>query len=181
MYINDPDYRLHSYLIFLYYNLDKKMNSAVEEATQWTLAKNSEFRFEVDFDKTCTIKMLTGTSEIFGSELACNIEYSFTGRKLAIYTWHGCTLETKGAMAVAYVGQETPMLALLDLFFNLQQEYACLSADQAPPRLMVVGPSTVGKSVLCKTLVNYAAKLHVAKQGYPFLFVDIDPSHVFLN
>ncbi|CAO3620204.1 unnamed protein product [Cunninghamella echinulata] len=38
-------------------------------------------------------ELVKGTAEIFGTELADGVEYTFTGRKAAVYTWHGCTLE----------------------------------------------------------------------------------------
>lgn len=38
-------------------------------------------------------KLLKGTAEIFGTELAIGMSYDFTGRKVAVFSWHGCTLE----------------------------------------------------------------------------------------
>jgi len=40
-------------------------------------------------------KLLTGTGEIFGTELAQGIEYTLNGGKLAIFTWHGCSLQVR--------------------------------------------------------------------------------------
>jgi polyribonucleotide 5'-hydroxyl-kinase len=38
-------------------------------------------------------QVLRGTAEIFGTELAENKEYKFTGNKFAVFTWHGCEVE----------------------------------------------------------------------------------------
>ncbi|KAJ8658142.1 hypothetical protein O0I10_006149 [Lichtheimia ornata] len=57
------------------------------------LEPDHEFRFEVEFNKKVQIKLLKGTAEIFGTEIAVGVSYTFTGRKVAVYTWHGCALE----------------------------------------------------------------------------------------
>ena len=40
---------------------------------------------------------------MFGTELALNREYSLTGSKAGIFTWHGCTIETIVEFENAYV------------------------------------------------------------------------------
>ncbi|KAL1996872.1 hypothetical protein VTN49DRAFT_7737 [Thermomyces lanuginosus] len=61
--------------------------------TQISLRPGSEWRFEIAFGATVRVKLLSGTAELFGTELAQSQTYTFTGTKAAIYTWHGCTLE----------------------------------------------------------------------------------------
>ncbi|PCH01577.1 Pre-mRNA cleavage complex II Clp1 [Penicillium occitanis (nom. inval.)] len=61
--------------------------------TQVNLRAGSEWRFEIAFGATVRVKLLTGTAELFGTELAPLQTYTFSGTKAAIYTWHGCTLE----------------------------------------------------------------------------------------
>lgn len=46
-------------------------------------------------------QLLTGTAELFGTELAQSQSYTFSGTKAAIYTWHGCTLEVSAGDGVA--------------------------------------------------------------------------------
>lgn len=38
---------------------------------------------------------MEGTAENFGTELAQDVDYIFTGIKSAIFSYHGCTLEVK--------------------------------------------------------------------------------------
>ncbi|KAL4794498.1 hypothetical protein BDV19DRAFT_364693 [Aspergillus venezuelensis] len=64
------------------------------------LSPGSEWRFEVAFGTTVRVKLLTGTAELFGTELAPSQTYTFSGTKAAIYTWHGCTLEVSAGDAV---------------------------------------------------------------------------------
>lgn len=40
------------------------------------------------------IQILDGQAEIFGTELVRNKTYTFgAGSKIAVFTWHGCTVE----------------------------------------------------------------------------------------
>ena len=49
------------------------------------------------FNNVFLSRQLThGQAEIFGTELVKNKEYTFgSGDKIAVFTWHGCTLEVK--------------------------------------------------------------------------------------
>lgn len=145
-----------------------------EEARQWTLEPMQEFRFEVDSKNKITIKITSGKAEIFGTELANNVEYQFTARKMAIFSWHGCNLESFGSNVVEYVGKETPMNSIINTHFALQKirQDASLSGVTGP-RIMIVGPGDVGKSSLAKTLASYAAR----SMSFPVL-CDLDPAGV---
>lgn len=48
---------------------------------QYTLAACSELRFELSSDKSCSIQVLSGAAEMFGSELVANTRLDFTGCK----------------------------------------------------------------------------------------------------
>jgi polyribonucleotide 5'-hydroxyl-kinase len=37
--------------------------------------------------------MTEGMAEIFGCELMLDKEYRFSGQKLAVFSWQGCTIE----------------------------------------------------------------------------------------
>ncbi|KAI8372301.1 Pre-mRNA cleavage complex II protein Clp1-domain-containing protein [Choanephora cucurbitarum] len=114
---------------------------------------------------------MTGTAEIFGTELAIGATYTFTGRKAAVYTWHGCTLEVKGNCLVEYTANETPMTSYLNTHLALEQ--LRIQARKEPnargPRVLVVGPHDVGKTSLCKILVSYALR-----QGGVPIYVSLD-------
>ncbi|KAI8924444.1 Pre-mRNA cleavage complex II protein Clp1-domain-containing protein [Entophlyctis helioformis] len=169
------------------------------EKREWRLEAEQEFRFEVEPGQKnkgiLTVRALTGRShgdwagwlwtdggravvqlksgraEIFGSELAPGVDYAFSGRKLAVFTWHGCILETSGKFAVEYIGYETPMHSYLNVHLALEQmrEAASHIPEADGPRVLVLGPADSGKTALSKILVNYAAKLSRRP-----IFVDLD-------
>jgi polyribonucleotide 5'-hydroxyl-kinase len=130
--------------------------------------------------------MTSGTAEIFGSELAIDTVYTFSGRKLAIYTWEGCTIEI-GNQAILTLGRRRASGQLCGWrnAHGLLFEYtSCPTTRKTEDRtqcnqsfidfkVMIVGPPDVGKTSLCKILINYAVK-----QGGKPLFVDIDTNEV---
>ncbi|KAI7897765.1 Pre-mRNA cleavage complex II protein Clp1-domain-containing protein [Cokeromyces recurvatus] len=142
-----------------------------EPAVEVVLEPEHEFRFEVNFNNKVQIKLIKGTAEIFGTELASGIVYNFSGRKVAVYTWHGCTLEVKGQFAVKYTVNETPMTSYLNTHLALEQlrEKARKQQDQRGPRVLVIGPHDVGKTSLCKILTSYSLK-----QGGNPIYISLD-------
>ncbi|KAI9883504.1 MAG: hypothetical protein M1823_004721 [Watsoniomyces obsoletus] len=123
------------------------------------LPRGSEWRFEVAFGVEVQVKLLTGTAEIFGTELAIQQPYTFTGTKAAIYTWHGCRLEVTGECSVEYLAEETPMISYANVHFALEKlrQEAFLQNSEGP-RVVVVGPDHAGKTSLVKILTSYATK-----------------------
>ncbi|KAJ1554763.1 Cleavage polyadenylation factor subunit clp1, partial [Cladochytrium tenue] len=134
-----------------------------------------ELRLEVGFKDTVTLKVRSGFAEIFGTELAENAEYQFSGKKLAVFSWEGCRIEIR--KCDDYVAGGTPMHSYLNIHLALEQLRREAAATGAPgPKVMVVGPSDAGKSSLCKILVNYAIKCDRKP-----LFVDIDTNEGSLS
>jgi hypothetical protein len=75
-------------------NLSDENNDENKETNQIIkLNKMEEFRFEVDFKKKCTIKLLKGTAEVFGFEIGVNVVNTFSGSKNAVFTYEGCEIE----------------------------------------------------------------------------------------
>ncbi|KAK7750800.1 Cleavage polyadenylation factor subunit clp1 [Diatrype stigma] len=66
-----------------------------------TLQPFWEYRFEVPHGSTLTIKLISGTAEKDGTELAPSTPYSFSATKSKINTWHGCVLEVTTADPVS--------------------------------------------------------------------------------
>jgi polyribonucleotide 5'-hydroxyl-kinase len=154
--------------------MDLNKQKMAQERREWILEPNQEFRFEVDVKSVLTLKLLEGKAELFGSELALDVEYQFTARKLAIFTYHGCKIESSGSNISEYIGKETPMSSIINVHFALQRlREEAQTNDTLGPRVMIVGPSDVGKTALAKILVNYAAR----GRKFPIL-CDIDPNGV---
>lgn len=81
------------------------------------LSKESELRLEVGGGHA-HVKLVRGTAEVFGVELAEGRTYDFApARKLAVFTWYGAELAVWGDVASSYVSEETPM----GLYANLHQ------------------------------------------------------------
>lgn len=150
------------------------------------LEPGSEWRFEIPFKSKYTIKLIRGTAEIFGTEIALGQEYTFSGYKGAVYTWQGCLLEygptdddtTSGGEINEYTSEETPMNFFVNLHFGLEKMRGPIPSPSAPPqslqtapRILVIGPKDCGKTSLCKLLVAYANKC-----GRFPMFCNTDPA-----
>ncbi|XP_070566649.1 polyribonucleotide 5'-hydroxyl-kinase Clp1-like isoform X2 [Ptychodera flava] len=142
-----------------------------ENSTEYQLARDSELRFEVENNEEVEVQLKDGMAEIFGTELTKNNTYKFTsGAKIAIFTWHGCTIRMTGQTEVAYVSKDTPMVTYLNSHAALEQMRQQAEREESRgPRVMIVGPTDVGKSTLCRLLLNYAVRV-----GRRPTFVDLD-------
>ncbi|KAF3033190.1 Cleavage polyadenylation factor subunit clp1 [Didymella heteroderae] len=143
------------------------------------LPANTEYRFEVGFSRTLTVRLQSGTAEYFGTELAPSTTYSFQGTKGAIYTWHGCKLELGGEVESDYVAEETPMTSHANLHFALEMlrdKSAASNSVEMGPRVLVVGAENAGKTALVKTLTSYAVK-----SGRQPMVINLDPRQGMLS
>lgn len=98
-------------------------------------------------------------------------KYTFLqGAKVAIFSYQGCVLVIRGTPDVCYIARETPMIQYLNTHSAIEQMR--VKADERGTRgpiTLVVGPTDVGKSTLCRILLNYAVRL-----GHRPIFVDLD-------
>jgi len=140
------------------------------------LEQDEELRIEADFPKAeeVTVELRAGTAEVFGTEMVQNKVYRFQqGAKFSVFTYDGCQVMVRGRMEVQpYTSKETPMIMYLNVHAALEQMRK--NADTSPsvergPIVMVVGPADVGKSTLCRLLLNYGVR-----QGRRPIFVDLD-------
>ncbi|XP_073116674.1 protein CLP1 homolog isoform X2 [Elaeis guineensis] len=151
--------------------------AAPGSSRQFNLAKESELRVEVGPDTPLRVRLLSGTAEIFGTELPPENWLSISPRqKLAIFTWNGATVELDGVSEVEYVADETPMVSYVNVHAILDGRRVRAKASQGSdkdssqgPRVIVVGPMDSGKSSLCRMLLSWACK-----QGWKPTFVDLD-------
>lgn len=119
-------------------------------------------------------KLLSGTAEIFGTEILSEQTYTFVGTKAAIFTYHGASLSVRGSPKVAYVGGETPMMSYANLHFTLERlRQQAENSREKGPRVLILGAVDAGKSTLAKILTGYAVR-----QGRTPILVGLDPKQV---
>jgi len=150
---------------------------AAQQVRTQTLSPETELRFEASFASPITIRLLSGTAELFGTELAPSHPYTFRGTKAAIFTWHGCNIQITGTPEAEYIADETPMFQIMNLHFALEDlRAAAQQQGGAGPRVMVVGPENAGKTTLVKSLAAYALK----SERQPIV-VNLDPRQGLLS
>ncbi|XP_057776196.1 protein CLP1 homolog [Salvia miltiorrhiza] len=147
-----------------------------ETVRQVKLDKECELRVEVGPNFPLRLRLLSGTAEIFGTEIPPEIRLTFPpGHKFAVFTWYGAMIEIDGTTETDYTADETPMIsyinvhAVLDARRNRAKASPGDSDDSQGPRVIVVGPTDSGKSTLSRMLLSWAAK-----QGWKPTFVDLD-------
>ncbi|KAI1292307.1 Protein CLP1 -like protein [Halotydeus destructor] len=140
------------------------------ETKRLEVKKEQEYRFEVCDSEKVIICLVNGSAEVFGSQLDKNQEYTFyEGAKVAIFTWTGCTLSIEGSVK-AKLAKETPMTFYRNIHQWLEEFRTLASgSNKKGPSVMICGPPDVGKSTLCRLLLNYAAR-----DSRTPLFADVD-------
>jgi polyribonucleotide 5'-hydroxyl-kinase len=89
---------------------------------------------------------------------------------VAIFTYHGCVLVVKGKTDVIYVAKETPMVQYLNCHSALEQlRINAEDNNSQGPISLIVGPTDVGKSTLCRIFLSYAVRLSRRP-----IYVDLD-------
>ena len=151
---------------------------------RYTLEPESELRLEVPHGQSAILYLMDGSAEVFGAELARNRPYDLGfpgGCKVAIFTWHGCTLDVDGrgkALDIVYVSDETNAnVSYVNTHAQLEairdEALTRLNADPDGdvdgPRVLLAGPADSGKSALARVLCAYAVKC-----GRTPLLADLD-------
>ncbi|KAH3685079.1 hypothetical protein WICPIJ_003956 [Wickerhamomyces pijperi] len=150
--------------------LTKHIIKLKTDATIVEIEAKSEWRFEVAFEQKLLIKVVEGNAEIFGTELANDIEYKFTGAKASIYTHEGCKLQYQGEVSSEYISEETEMGHYINL--HLALENIRNTAGSKAPNVLILGAKDSGKTTLAKILSSYALRM----DRQPML-VNLDPSN----
>ena len=93
---------------------------------RYALAANNELRLEVPPGRAATIRLASGSAEVFGAEMAPGRPYSVGGTNAAVFTWHGCEVDVDaddggGGLDVVYVSDETgPNVACVNTHAQLE-------------------------------------------------------------
>ncbi len=157
-------------------NQDKDASEAGE---RFDLEEDEELRVSCESNSSFEVQLIKGFAEIHGSEMVRDKKYKFT-RNVSIYTFNGCSLQVYGVSNDKVTKtKETPAMMYLNVHASLEQFRKNAdesSANGAPeeswkkgPNVLVVGPTDVGKTTLCKTLLNYAVRM-----GRRPVYVDLD-------
>lgn len=104
-------------------------------AKQRLLRKETELRCEVPENVSLSVKLIVGSAEIFGIEMAMNKEYTFKDQNIAIFTWYGCTIETVGDEGSSlYESDSTPMVSYVNTHVQLEsrRDVALANKDNGP-------------------------------------------------
>jgi polyribonucleotide 5'-hydroxyl-kinase len=161
--------------------------------TRHTIPAESELRLEAPSTTSpITITLKSGSAEIFGAELPPERPILLKASKIAIFTWHGCTIDVVGEddLDILYISEETDanvsyvnthaqLEALRDeaLSSFLPNNPQCgPSIETEGPRVLLVGPADCGKSSIARILSSYAVKLSRTP-----IVVDLDASQNMLS
>eukprot|EP00428_Durinskia_dybowskii_P085932 CAMPEP_0170436592 /NCGR_PEP_ID=MMETSP0117_2-20130122/44224_1 /TAXON_ID=400756 /ORGANISM="Durinskia baltica, Strain CSIRO CS-38" /LENGTH=434 /DNA_ID=CAMNT_0010696639 /DNA_START=70 /DNA_END=1371 /DNA_ORIENTATION=- len=134
---------------------------------QRVLKKETEMRCEVAENTSLTLKLVAGSAEIFGIEMAPNKEYNFKDQNIAVFHGMGARLRHL-EMIVAFSGDDsglyesdsTPMVSYVNTHIQLESRRdIALSNKDNGPRIMIVGPAEHGKTTLAQILSAYAVRL----------------------
>ncbi|GIX74459.1 protein CLP1 homolog [Caerostris extrusa] len=113
------------------------------------------------------VELLSGTAEIFGVEMIKNKIYPFSSA-FAVSTLNGCTLKLKGKIQWTYTVNYNHTIIDLHLSLEKKRKLAEKSGVRGPT-VLIAGPTDVGKSTLCRTLLNYAVR-----SGRIPVYIDLD-------
>jgi len=143
--------------------------AATAKTAEHTLEKETELRFEAQAEHV-KLRLLSGTAEIFGTELVKDRDYTFVLTHVSVFTWSGARVSLSGSFVGSYTAKETPMLSYLNTHAAIDRRRQQAAVEnQRGPRVMIVGPPNVGKSTLAKMLASYAART-----GRRPLYIDLD-------
>jgi hypothetical protein len=112
------------------------------------------------------------TAEIFGMELVMGHEYKIArGTSVAIFSWHGCTIEMRGPTTVEYDATNQAMRDCVNLAGVIEQKrQRAEEMGTDPPRVLITGSENSGKSTLALFLSNFALRRHRRP-----IYVELDP------
>jgi polyribonucleotide 5'-hydroxyl-kinase len=155
--------------------------AAVASSRIVTLESGQEWRFRAPHDSQATVKLLSGTAEKDGTELAPGHIYTFSGVRSKILSWQRCELEIEGQLdfestsGAGGFNRSANVAVNLHAQLNQRRENATRLGTEGP-RILIAGPPSVGKSTLARTLTAYATK-----QGYQPIVVNTDPADGILT
>lgn len=137
----------------------------------YILKAESELRCEVSESGSLVVRLVSGSAEVFGVELAVRKDYVFSDDNIAIFTWYGCEVETRGEGATLYESDSTPMVSYVNTHMQLEaRRDVALANSDSGPRVLVAGPADSGKYTTSRILTSYACRLDRSP-----ILINLDP------
>lgn len=136
------------------------------------IPQGSQWKIKVPHETKMTIKILDGIGEVFGTELANDIEYVFQDWAFSVYAVEEINLEWKCAgLPTSDLDIEPNLTAnqVYNLHFALEK---LRNSSFDGPKVLVVGGTNTGKTALCRTLASYTIKF----KTYQPLFINLNPN-----
>lgn len=94
----------------------------------------------------------------------------FLGTKLSVFTYKTALVEIVGKPESSYIASQNPMIIYLNTHCALDaRRQSALENGTYGPRVLIAGPTDVGKSTLSRILLNYAVRSNRTP-----VFVDLD-------
>jgi polyribonucleotide 5'-hydroxyl-kinase len=145
--------------------------------SEYRLNEDNELRLDVG-NEDVIVELVEGVAEVFGTPLSLHKRYTFPpGFRCSIFTYQGALVEIIGRTEAAYIATQTPMVIYLNTHYGLemhrqmaQQKLAMGDITARGPRILLAGQTDVGKSTVCRILLNYAIRF-----GHTPIYVDLDP------
>ncbi|EIW67326.1 hypothetical protein M231_02531 [Tremella mesenterica] len=136
-----------------------------------------EWRFELEADEEMAVRVASGSVSINAEELPPSTWYPIHKlTKSAIYAHEPAQIEVSSLPASHYASSSTNQSQILSLHLALEQRRILakrVSDGTIGPRVMLVGPTSSGKTTVAKNLVNLALS---AGMGWTPCVVGLDPS-----
>lgn len=150
---------------------------AAEEAVQeFYLREDNELRFVAGEEADVCLELVSGYAEIFGTELLLNKKYIFPAKtRVAVFTWKTAKVEIIGVTESAYIAESTPMVIYLNIHAAMEEirkkkEVSAVGGSKPMgPKILLVGPTDVGKTTLARVLCNYSVR-----HGRTPIYVELD-------
>lgn len=137
----------------------------------------------------CSVTLLSGTAEFFGTELGLDVKYSISRLyQSSVFSYHGCSLLLDGQGFDINDSYKVVVNNDLNVYVNihsaLETHRAYLDTHHSidttskdnknskfllSPSIMIIGAKDSGKSTLSRILLNYAVKT-----GRKPLYIDLD-------
>ena len=141
------------------------------------LEARQEFIFKVGSAEPIKMELRRGLAEVYGTEMLANKTYTFPrDSKASVFTYHGATIEMTGTPLKSKVIKNCDYMTC---YLNISRDLEAMRDKSTTPICLVCesrDARNVGKSTLCRILLNYATR-----RGWAPIFVDLDPDQGYIG